>query len=202
MKNTGSSVFINTVVTKQFPNGPKVSVEFQIIVALNKNNEWGVDCCDAMDITEIEMFGETITEREKLEKIISNFSEMGIDVWDKMEIDLNEGIADCGGVVHFVKEQTGIILPSSNNNVVGITSPNNNVVGTTDYAKIMADLKQQFGSLGYYNDKRKTFRRIKIYSGPGGEIQQYMKKNYPHIETYYNDDYPWSWPGLCFRLPL
>lgn len=199
MKNTGSSVFINTVVTKQFPNGPKVSVEFQIIVALNKNNEWGVDCCDAMDITEIEMFGETITEREKLEKIISNFSEMGIDVWDKMEIDLNEGIADCGGVVHFVKEQTGIILPtkqSKSNDVVELTK------NELDYVKIMTDLKQQFGSLGYYNDKRKTTRRIKIYSGPKDAIEKYMEKKYPHIETYYNDDYPWSWPGLCFRLPL
>ena len=111
MQNSGCSVFVNTIIEKQFPNGPKVSVEFQIIVALNKSNEWTVDCCDAMDVTEIEMFGETITEQECKNEVVAHFSAMGINLWDRMEKELNEAITKCGGAVQFVKQQTGIILP-------------------------------------------------------------------------------------------
>jgi hypothetical protein len=196
MENTGSSVFVNTIITKQFPNGPKVSAEFQIIIALNKNNEWVVDACDGMDVTEIEMFGETITEGKSKNEVMVHFSNMGINLWDKMEKDLNEAIVACGGAVQFVKEQTGIVLPTKTkqNGTIELTRQE------LEYVLIMNDLKQQFGSLGYYNDKRKTTRRIKIYSGPTVSIHRYMYEKYPHIQTYFNFD-PRS-GGLCFRLPL
>ena len=197
MKKSSSCVFVNTTIIKQFPNGPKVTAEFQIIVCLNKSDEWIVDCIEPLEIDEIEIMGKKITDHESKRKIITHFESIGIDLWEETEKDMNEFIAMSGDAVTFVKEQTGIILPtkqSKPNDVVELTRHE------LEYVLIMTDLKQQFGSLGYYNDKRKTTRRIKIYSGPTAEIQRYMYKKYPHIQTYFNAD-PRS-GGLCFALPL
>lgn len=197
MKSTSSSVFVNTTITKQFPNGPKVTAEFQIIVAKNESDDWVIDCVEPMDINEIEMMGKIITDRENKRNIIKHFESIGIDLWEEAVTDMQEFINMSGDAVTFVKEQTGIILPtkqSKPNDVVELTRHE------LEYVLVMTDLKQQFGSLGYYNDKRKTTRRIKIYSGPTAEIQRYMYEKYPHIQTYFNVD-PRS-GGLCFVLPL
>jgi len=198
MKNTSSIVFVNTTITKQFPNGPKVSSEFQIIIGQNKDDKWIIDCVEPMDMVEIEMMGVKITERENMRKTRDHFKSMGIDLWEELIKDMDEVVAMSGDVVTFVKEQTGIILPIKQN------KPNDVVELTKhelDYVKIMADLKQKFGSISYYNDKRKDSRRIKILSGKNKDIQKYMKRKYPHIETYYNNGHTWS-IGLCFVLPL
>jgi hypothetical protein len=201
MKKSSSSVFVNTTITKQLPNGPKVTAEFQIIVCLNKSDDWIVDCIEPLEIDEIEMMGKKITDRENKRNIIKHFESIGIDLWDVVVTDMQELIDMSGDAVMFVREQTGIILPTKKN----VTKPNDVVELTkfeTDYVKIMVDLKQQFGRIGYYNDKRKDSRRIKILSGKNKDIQKYMKRKYPHIETYYNDGSPaWS-VGLCFVLPL
>jgi len=200
MKKTSGEVFLNTTITKQFHNGPKVSAEFQIIVAQNKNDEWIIECIEPLEIREIEMMGKIITDYEGKRKIIAHFQSIGIDLWDETTSDISGLITTSGDAATFVKEQTGIILPTKQNK----TKQNDIVELTkyeTDYAKIMADLKQQFGRIGYYNDKRKTFRRIKILSRHNKDIQKYMKEKYSHIETYFNDGYPWS-SGLCFKLPL
>ena len=111
MKNSGCSVFVNTIIEKQFPNGPKVSVEFQIIVAKNKSDDWVIDCVEPMDINEIVLMGKTITDPENKCNIIKHFESMGIDLWDAAEKDMNEFITMSGDAVTFVKQQTGIILP-------------------------------------------------------------------------------------------
>jgi hypothetical protein len=112
MKNTNSSIFINSIVDKKFEGGPRVSIEFQTIVCLNENGKWVVDCNDAMDIVEIEMFGEIITERKNREKVLDHFESMGIDLWHKMGEVLDQEIAAYESIEAFVKEQTGIILPT------------------------------------------------------------------------------------------
>jgi hypothetical protein len=202
MKKSSGLVFVNTTITKQFPNGPKVSADLQIIVTQDKNDEWVIDGVDPMDICEIEMMGKKITDYEGKHKIITHFQSIGIDLWDETITDMKEFIDMSSDVVTFVKEQTGIILPKKTiveqNDIVELTK------FETDYVKIMADLKQKFGSIHYYNDKRKDSRRIKIQSGKNKDIQKYMKRKYPHIETYYNDEENtpiWS-VGLCFVLPL
>jgi hypothetical protein len=200
MKNTpkksDGSVFVNTTITKQFPNGPKVSAEFQVIVTQNKNDEWVIDCIEPLEIDEIEMMGVTITDLESKRNTIKHFESVGIDLWEEIGKDMNEFVDMSGGAVTFVSEQTGIILPTKQSK-----TKQNDTKSETDYVKIMADLKQQFGSISYYNDKRKDSRRIKILSRHNKDIQKYMKRKYPHIETYYNDGYTWS-IGLCFKLPL
>jgi hypothetical protein len=53
------------------------------------------------------------------------------------------------------------------------------------YQKIMIDLALNFGKFGYFNDKRKTFRRIKI-TGPKpklAKIEKFLKSNYPELEV-------------------
>jgi hypothetical protein len=199
MKKSSGLVFVNTTITKQFPNGPKVSADLQIIVAQDKNDEWVIDCVEPMDICEIEMMGKKITDYEGKHKIIAHFQSLGIDLWDEIITDSHEFVNMSGDAVTFVKEQTGIILPTKTiveqNDVVELTK------FETDYVKIMTDLKQQFGSISYYNDKRKDSRRIKIISSQNKDIQKYMKKKYPHIETYFYGEFPWS-SGLCFRLPI
>jgi hypothetical protein len=199
MKKSSSSVFVNTTITKQFPNGPKVTAEFQTIICQDRQDEWVIDCVEPMDINEIEMMGKTITDYEGKRKIITHFQSLGIDLWDEVTKDMDEFVKMSGDAVTFVKEQTGIILPKKTiveqNDVVEL------IKFETDYVKIMTDLKQQFGSISYYNDKRKDSRRIKIISSQEKEIQKYMKKKYPHIETYFYGEFPWS-SGLCFRLPI
>jgi hypothetical protein len=196
IKKSNSSVFVNTTITKQLPNGPKLTAEFQVIVCLNKSDDWIIDCVEPMDINEIEMMGKTITDYENKRNIIEHFKLMGVDLWDEVETDMQKFIDTSVDAATFVKEQTGIILPTKakQNDVVELTRHE------LEYVLIMTDLKQQFGSLGYYNDKRKTTRRIKIYSGPTVSIQRYMYKKYPHIQTYFNVN-PRS-GGLCFALPL
>lgn len=112
MKNSGCSVFVNTIVEKQLTNGPKVSAEFQTIVCLDENNKWVVDCSEPMDIIEIEMLGVKITERANKEKAVDHFESMGINLWKIMQEEMNEVLAFSGDAVTFVKEQTGIILPT------------------------------------------------------------------------------------------
>ena len=196
MKKTSGLVFVNTVIQKQFINGPKVSAEFQIIVAQDKNNKWNIDSVDPMDMVEVEMMGVKIEGREGICNIIKHFRSLGIDLWNEVVTDMKKLIDMNGGAVAFVKEQTGIILPNESkpNDVVELTRHE------LEYMLIMNDLKQKFGSLGYYNDKRKTFRRIKIYHGPTSKIEKYMYEKYPHIQTYYVT-HPWS-GGLCFKLSL
>jgi hypothetical protein len=196
IKKSSSSVFVNTTITKQLPNGPKLTAEFQVIVCLNKSDDWIIDCVEPLEIDEIEMMGKKITDRENKRNIITHFQSIGINLWDEVETEMQKFIDASGDAVTFVKEQTGIILPTKakQNDVVELTRHE------LEYVLIMTDLKQQFGSLGYYNDKRKTTRRIKIYSGPTSAIQRYMYEKYPHIQTYFNVD-PRS-GGLCFALPL
>lgn len=196
MKNTpkksDGTVFVNTSIQKQFPNGPKVTANYQIIVGLNKHDEWDFDCVEPLDIEEIELMGVEIKGLDNIRNTIKHFESIGIDLWKEIDKDMDEVIAMSGGAITFVSEQTGIVLPSSSSKS---TKP------IPSYVEIMDDLKQQFGNISYYNDKRKSFRRIKIQSRHEKDIQKYMKKKYPHIETYFNDGYPWS-SGLCFKLPL
>ena len=200
MKKTSGLVFVNTTITKQFPNGPKVSAEFQIIVAQDKDDEWVIDCVEPMEIHEIEMMGVKI-EYENKRKVLDHFRSLGIDLWDEIITDMKEHINMGGNAVTFVKEQTGIILPTNKQSKTVEPKVVESQHQETDYVNIIKDLKQQFGSVSYYNDKRKDSRRIKILSGQNKEIQKYMKRKYPHIETYYNDGHTWS-IGLCFVLPL
>jgi hypothetical protein len=198
MKKSNGMVFVNTTIQKQFTNGPKVSAEFQIIVSQNNSDEWIFDCVEPLEIDEIEMMGVKITDLENKRKAIAHFKSMGINLWDEMCKDMNEVIAMSGGAVVFVKEQTEIILPTKKT----VAEPTDIVELTkfeTDYIKVMADLKQKFGRLGYYNDKRKDSRRIKIQSSQSKCIKKYMKTKYPHIETYYNNEGEWE---LCFILPI
>jgi hypothetical protein len=111
MKNTNSSIFLNLIVDKKFEGGPRVSMEFQTIVCLDENKKWVVDCSDVMDIVEIEMLGEVITERKNKEKVADHFESMGINLWSKMEEVLNQEIAAYESIEAFIKDQTGIILP-------------------------------------------------------------------------------------------
>jgi hypothetical protein len=198
MKTENFSLFLNSTIEKSFCNGPTIRATFQIIVCKNAKNKYEVDCIDAMDM-EIDMLGKTITSNTEVSNIIDHYESMGVNLYNEAEKDLEEIIKMSGNVETFVFEQTGIILPTNQS-----TTKQNDVVELTrhelEYVLIMNDLKQRFGSLGYYNDKRKTFRRIKIYHGPTPSIQKYMYEKYPHIETYFITD-PWS-GGLCFKLPL
>ena len=199
MKTVNFSLFLNSTIEKSFRNGPTIRATFQIIVCKNAKNKYEVDCIDAMDM-EIDILGKTITSNAEVSNIIDHYESMGVNLYNEAEKDLEEIIKMSGNVETFVFEQTGIILPTNQS-----TTKQNDVVELTrhelEYVLIMNDLKQRFGSLGYYNDKRKTFRRIKILSRHNKDIQKYMKEKYSHIETYFNDGYPWS-SGLCFKLPL
>ena len=112
MKSTSSSVFINTSITKQYPNGPTVTADFQIIVCQNKNNEWIIECVEPLDIDEIVMMGSAIISLEGKRNFIAHFKSIGIDLWKELIKDMDEFIAMSGDAVTFVKEQTGIILPT------------------------------------------------------------------------------------------
>jgi hypothetical protein len=187
MKNENWSIFINPTIEKLFHNGPTVRATFQVIVCLSQDKtKYIIDCMGAMDM-EVDVLGKTISTFDELKKINEHYKSFGVDLWDECEKDLTKEIGKYKTIEQFVFEQTGIQLKP--------------IKHVPSYVEIMDDLKQQFGSLGYYNDKRMTFRRIKILSAKNNDIQKYMQKKYPHIETYFNNGYPWS-SGLCFKLPL
>jgi len=187
MKSENWSIFINPTIEKSFINGPTVRATFQVIVCLSEDKtKYIIDCMDAMDM-EVDILGKTISTYDELKKITDHYKSFGVDLWNECEKDLTKEIAKSKTIEQFVFEQTGIQLKP--------------IKHVPNYVEIMNDLKQKFGRLGYYNDKRKTFRRIKIQSRHEKDIQKYMKTKYPHIETYFNDGYTWS-IGLCFKLPL
>jgi hypothetical protein len=75
--------------------------------------------------------------------------------------------------------------------------------------EIKQDLKEQFTNVCIFNDKRKTYRRIKITTGGNvikqDQIEKYLNKKYPSLVTFrstnshYNGGY---YNGVCFRLSL
>jgi hypothetical protein len=197
MKIENFSLFLNPIIEKSFHNGPTIRAAFQVIICKNNENKYAVDCIDAMDI-EIDVLGKTITSNKEVSNILDHYESMGVNLYDEAENDLKELIKMSDSVEKFVFEQTGILLPGI---LVATDVKISNQVTELNYINIIKDLKQQFGSISYYNDKRKSSRRIKIQSGHNNKIQKYMRKKYPHIETYFNDGYPWS-SGLCFKLPL
>jgi len=197
MKTENYSLFLNPTVKKSFHNGPTVRATYQVIVCKNNEDKYAVECIDALDM-EIDMLGKTITSNKEVSNVVDYFESMGVNLWTEAEKDLTEAITTSGSVEKFVFEQTGILLPGT---LVATNPKTPNPVTELNYVNIIADLKQRFGDISYYNDKRKSFRRIKMQSRHNNQIQKYMRKKYPHIETYFNDGYPWS-SGLCFKLPL
>jgi len=88
---------------------------------------------------------------------------------------------------------------------------------------ILKELKSVFGNLSYFNDNRKTFKRIKIYNvhpvcdycgtpkqgnkaNELNKIFKYLKHKYPKLEVYYNRPLmePCDWMdhynGLCIKM--
>lgn len=82
---------------------------------------------------------------------------------------------------------------------------------TTDWNIIKAELEAILGkaSFAYFNDKRKKFRRIKLfYLADSSTFLKFMAKRYPHIQVYHSNNYDKSksfrnyYDGYCFKLPL
>lgn len=82
---------------------------------------------------------------------------------------------------------------------------------TTDWNVIRVELADVLGENGfhYFNDKRKKFRRIKLYGIK--DTKQFLKfvtKRYPHLHIYHSNEndksksYRNFYDGYCFKLPL
>lgn len=82
---------------------------------------------------------------------------------------------------------------------------------TTDWNVIRVELTAVLGENGfhYFNDKRKKFRRIKLYCIK--DTKQFLKfvtKRYPHLHIYHSNEndksksYRNFYDGYCFKLPL
>lgn len=72
MKNLGCSIFINKTFDYQFPNGPKVTMEFQVIAYPNKDGRsWGYDV-EPLDTNEIEVMGIKLSKRPEIEGLNHN----------------------------------------------------------------------------------------------------------------------------------
>ena len=77
------------------------------------------------------------------------------------------------------------------------------------YKIVLEDLKTQFGKFTYFNDKRKSFRRIKIVTrfNPNMDNERIMKyiarRHKDRIMEVGVTDNQGSWcDGVYFKLPL
>ena len=81
------------------------------------------------------------------------------------------------------------------------------------YKEIIKDVQNEFGEVNYFNDKRKTFRRIKFYTPKSKlvKIEKFLKKKYGNviieiqnntIELGISNPAAYYYSGLCVKLPL
>lgn len=94
MKNSDYSIFINKYFDYQLLNGPKVTMEFQVIAYPNKDNKtWGYSV-EPVDIAEIEVLGFSlgmiITEAFEAElKQYTRLSQLLEGTGIRVEADIN-----------------------------------------------------------------------------------------------------------------
>jgi hypothetical protein len=76
------------------------------------------------------------------------------------------------------------------------------------YKIVLEDLKTKFGKFTYFNDKRKSFRRIKImtrYTNFNNEhLMKYIARNHKDriMEIGVTDNQGSHFDGVYFKLPL
>ena len=78
-----------------------------------------------------------------------------------------------------------------------------------DLEIIRQDLKKQFTGIIVFNDKRKTYRRIKIATccntNKTNQVEKYLNEKYPSLITFRSKGsgcYNGYYNGVCFKLPL
>jgi hypothetical protein len=99
MKNSGCSIFINKTFDYQFPNGPKVTMEFQIIAYPNNDSKsWGYDV-EPVDTTEIEVMGIKLSERPETEGFGYNKKPKQVSAITAYEQQMDKMGVDIGAVV-------------------------------------------------------------------------------------------------------
>lgn len=130
MKNSGRSIFINKQFDYQFPNGPKVIMEFQIICYPNVDGKsWGYDV-EPVDTLEIEVMGIKLSERPETEGAGYNGKPKQVSAitayeqqMDKMGVDIGAVITEAfeAELAKFttmseILDNTGIIVNATINN--------------------------------------------------------------------------------------
>ena len=133
MKNSGISIFINKQYEHQFPNGPKVTMEFQIIAYPNNDGKtWGYDI-ELIDTLEIEVMGIKLSERPETEGYDRNGKPKQVSAilayeqqMDKMGVNIEAIVTEAfdAEVKQFTRlsqllEGTGIMVEADINNNPG-----------------------------------------------------------------------------------
>ena len=78
----------------------------------------------------------------------------------------------------------------------------------TDYKIILADVRQEFGKVFYFNDKRKSFRRVKIPTRhrpfSNARVTEFLMSRHADkiMEIGVTDNRGSHCDGVYFKLPL
>jgi len=108
-EKTPFTIFINPKIEKQLENGPLLRATGQVIVYKTTEGKWGADV-EIIEINEIILMGVSIKEYKEQKAAIEHFKNMGINLYDVMDKELDEIFACSGDVEQFVFEQIGIKL--------------------------------------------------------------------------------------------
>jgi hypothetical protein len=112
-KKSPFTMFINPVIVKQLPNGPKITACAQVIIYKNKEEKWDTDTVAIVEIESIDFMGVVTDNKDYkiLKNIIDTFKSMGIDLYKIMQQELENMVSLSDDAKVFVIEHTGIILP-------------------------------------------------------------------------------------------
>lgn len=115
MKKASFSVFVNPRIEKQLENGPLLRATGQVIVfqeiSEKGNNKTYTADVEIMDMDEIVLMGVSIVGCKEQKATIDHFKNMGINLYDVMNKEMEEYVVGYGDLKTFVFEETGIQLP-------------------------------------------------------------------------------------------
>ena len=112
LKNNSSFIlFVSPKIEVALENGPTLRANTQIIIAKDENNEWCWDDMEILDIKEVVFMGTTITDPDKINKLVDHFNNMGLSLYDVLYEEMQEILDMSTSIEEFVFNQTGVVLP-------------------------------------------------------------------------------------------
>jgi len=112
IKDNSSSfiMFITPKIEVVLENGPTIRANTQLIISENEEG-WCWEDMEVLDIKEVIFMGTTITDPDKINKLVNHFDSMGLSIYDIIYEEMQEVLDMCESIEEFVFNQTGVTLP-------------------------------------------------------------------------------------------
>lgn len=159
----------------------KATIQNQLIVFITKDYTLGCDIDNFVDIENITYSGVKIERgHEQWNKIKEFHNSIGIDLSDLMIKEVDKVLT---------KETCDKIMKQHCSGLLNIIQATDTVksTGKPTWDEVRKALEHKFGkhamSGTYYNEKRKTFRRVKMGDYDGKKLA-WLNKHFPELKAY------------------